>query len=195
MTDANAPERIWAHIEQEEDGSHYIEHLGDEPFGDDSVEYIRADLTPKVTVKPLEWRGPFPCNGFKRGRWTAGEFSIQKKDEEFFRVYRDLVDEKDRIYESLEDAKAAAQADYERRILSAVEITTAQGDSAEALTRDLPETQVPGPSNHYGGLLIQCKDGKPEWCIEDCGQLLWEPCPPDVFAALRALVEGGEADG
>lgn len=43
MTDA--PERIWANIEDEGDGP-FIEMLSDEPWSDETpgVEYVRADL-------------------------------------------------------------------------------------------------------------------------------------------------------
>lgn len=69
-------------------------------------------------VKPLVWEGPYPSNGFKKGRWVAGNFSVVRKGKAYWRVYRNFIDEKDAIYPSAEEAKAAAQADYERHVLS-----------------------------------------------------------------------------
>lgn len=79
---------------------------------------LQARLDEVRMVKPLVWQGPFPANGYKKGRWNAAEFSVVRKGKDYWRVYRNLIDEKDAIYPTPEDAKAAAQADYERRILS-----------------------------------------------------------------------------
>ena len=72
-------------------------------------------------VKPLHWHGPFPANGFKRGRWTAGNFSVVRKGQEYWRVFYNRIDEKSVVFPTAEAAKNAAQADYERRLSEAFE--------------------------------------------------------------------------
>ena len=59
-------------------------------------------------------------------------FSVQREGEKTWRVYRNITEQKAAIYESEDDAKAAAQADYERRILSAL-TTTGPGVAEAAL--------------------------------------------------------------
>ena len=53
----------------------------------------------------------------------------------------------------------------------------------------VPADQEPitaGPGNYYGSLEVRCKDGTPEWCVENYSGHHWEPCPPIVYAALLA---------
>jgi len=80
-----------------------------------TVKYIRADLT-KPTVKPLEWvdrPGGYRCT-------TNSQYSINLWGPK--QVWMDAYTTTSR-HETLAEAKAAAQADYERRILSALEDT------------------------------------------------------------------------
>jgi hypothetical protein len=59
---------------------------------------------------------------------------------------------------------------------------------------DLAETPIDGPENYYGCLWIKCEGGKPFWAIADYNGMDWFPCPAPVFAALRALANGGNDD-
>ena len=54
---------------------------------------------------------------------------------------------------------------------------------------DLPEVDVGGVGNHYGGLSIRCIDGRPEWSIENWDGHHWQDCPITVFHALKALID------
>lgn len=49
---SDAPERIWANIEDEGDGP-FIEFLSDEPWSPDDpgTEYVRADIHAEVTAE------------------------------------------------------------------------------------------------------------------------------------------------
>lgn len=141
-----------------------------------------------VSVRPLEWAG-----------FDSGLYYIEVREGGIANLYcRANADEDGHVEPmkggyltlvSLDDLKAAAQADYERRILSA--LSPAPMPVAEIA--ELPETPVGDVGNYYGGLAIRCRNGKPEWSIEDWGGHDWRDCPLPVFEALRALTqEGGE---
>ncbi|WP_176026494.1 hypothetical protein [Brucella intermedia] len=100
-----------------------------------STEYVRADLAlphlPGVGVKKLEWtKGvvdiayPHPgmkyvaCSTTPKGSWA---------------FWLDHAPETRSVFTSEEDAKAAAQADYEARILSAIETVIPVSQSSAAL--------------------------------------------------------------
>lgn len=109
----------------------------------DVLRALRAELDKAergVRVKELVWRGPFPANGYRKGRWNADVFSVVRKGDDYWRVYRNFCDEKDAIYPTPESAKAAAQADYERRILSALEPTPSEWNAAIEAAAKVAET-------------------------------------------------------
>lgn len=85
----------------------------------DAREYIRKDIARKV--KPLVWVDL----GDKWGTVTSGSMQITQK---FVAPYWSLsgagAEADADTFHSLEDAEAAAQADYEARILSALEDLT-----------------------------------------------------------------------
>lgn len=59
----------------------------------------------------------------------------------------------------------------------------------------VPADQEPlcvGPRNYYGSLEIRCKDGVPEWCVENYDGYHWEPCPRPVYDALLAAARGAK---
>lgn len=89
---------------------------------------VAADLPAAVTVKPLEWQGPYACNGYRKGNWKAREFSIQREGKNRYRLFKNHIDRHETVFETLGEAKAAAQADYKRRILSCL---TTQPDPAK----------------------------------------------------------------
>lgn len=149
----DAPERIFVHYETETDDAKWSEWDYTDAFTGFSHygEYIRADLA-KPTVKPLEWHeGPqYETDEYGCDSW--GEFSYEKIvatcKTQYLAVYQHSenkymwVDETlDNIrystyrkfpflekveipwYPTVKEAKEAAQADYEKRILSALEDT------------------------------------------------------------------------
>ena len=95
-----------------------------------AVRNIRAipAVTPQVTVKPLVWfeveRGN---NGY--GKWTAEGYTVRKIEGIFMLDFAGAGKSIWRFITS-DDAKAAAQADYEARIRSALTVTPAP-DAAE----------------------------------------------------------------
>lgn len=120
MTDA--PERIWADPATTFVGMdcwHEAPH-------ESRTEYIRADLA-KTKVKPLVWEGD--------GSWSHGpdEGWMEEANTPFGRGYSiefghngtfsvdSTFDWSEGGFETPDEAKAACQADYERRILDALE--------------------------------------------------------------------------
>ena len=119
----SAPERIWAfptHI----DKTHG--YFTPEKTYDVEVEYVRADLcTPAdERVKPLEWFEGAADGIFADQVWSADAYLIEKRKnvDNAFDLHCYFWDgDNARRYPTLEAAKAAAQADYEARILAALE--------------------------------------------------------------------------
>lgn len=73
-----------------------------------------------VAVKPLEWMVFCSNSGNCSANTALGEYVIQSEDELWI-VYRPHEDaQHGKGHDTLEAAKAAAQADYERRVLSAL---------------------------------------------------------------------------
>lgn len=123
-----APEMIWA----DTDNLTWVETDPAERMKDCEVQYVRADLaTPapqwQPKVKPLVWTDPAPPNDEYRydhvfAESALGRYSIEWKswkEYDDFGVFcaGDYVCSE----HQLEYAKAAAQADYERRILAALQ--------------------------------------------------------------------------
>lgn len=86
-----------------------------------------------VTVKKLEWKQE--DTSYWRASTSCGSYGVNKMDEGYFEMDGD-------IYADLEAAKAAAQADYAARILSAIEFVPSpreqaleEGDLRELLER------------------------------------------------------------
>lgn len=125
MTDQqNAPDRIWAWKDKDWDATLWNNHGDPRYTPKQAAEYIRADLAQQV--KPLVWDVPstsnnwihlsdtdFGCYGIHidGGRHRAWLESSRPP----FEIW--LGDDD---VGSVEAAKAAAQADYERRIRSAL---------------------------------------------------------------------------
>ena len=120
---SDAPGRIWAWPWNGETrrGQWHTSQIND------GVEYIRADLA-RPKVKPLKWVDAKISSNSPREtaeslvgtyevlRWAHGEFggSVPSTNPEASNI--EFVGG-----ESLQEAKAAAQEDYERRILAALE--------------------------------------------------------------------------
>ena len=129
---SEAPERIWGEVFRRDEGGHTLTIAGDYPLHrEDSVEYIRADLT-RPKVKPLEWvegdyttrdDAPMEERRIKLWDWRADIYTIiRQRGPDGLYVLRDKSDGIGAVVPTLEDAKAAAQEDYERRILAALEM-------------------------------------------------------------------------
>jgi hypothetical protein len=110
-------------------------------INDDDVEYVRADIAAspaptvsgEVAVKPLEWedREPYTYKGYWHKVWRAvnklfGDYRIdyswkvgtQEPDPPTFHVWMSGAGESK--FPTLDTAKAAAQAEYEQCIRSAL---------------------------------------------------------------------------
>ena len=140
MTDA--PERIWAEVFRSDEGGNTLTIAGDYKIhAEDSVEYIRADLA-RPKVKPLVWdvdgrslrmddtmafgRG-YDWDGYEclrqEGYGLASGYIIWP--EKIGGADWSLYGTHDGLFvpglAGEEAAKAAAQADYDRRIIAALE--------------------------------------------------------------------------
>ena len=116
-----APERIWGEVFRRDEGGHTLTIAGDYPLHkEDSVEYIRADLA-RPKVRPLEWVDLSEANRYLCYADTSfGGYRIRQIffPESCFVV---VTPTELRISENtLEEAKASAQRDYNRRILAAL---------------------------------------------------------------------------
>lgn len=133
-----APERIWVEDERPEGGS---VHVYDAPAGgvvDYTIEYVRADLTPApVAVKPLQWK-PVETTLYVglEAKTEFGSYKVFWSDD----ATRWLIDcpftNSHGGWGLQGEAEAAAQADYERRILSCL---TQQPDTVAEAARVLLE--------------------------------------------------------
>ena len=122
MTDA--PERIWAWVDYDGnwDGTWLADSQTLQPERLPDAEYIRADLA-KPRVKPLEWKEYCTANGRAMGYAINPlvTYHITQKffPEAFFSV--EVGEGSFLSADTMDGAKAAAQVDYERRILEALE--------------------------------------------------------------------------
>lgn len=82
-----------------------------------------------VKVKPLEWEYFFYASGAKAQVWNGANYLITKSWDGRYEVsasypgYSAGIQGIERFHPTLDAAKAAAQADYEARILSAIDTT------------------------------------------------------------------------
>lgn len=94
---------------------------------------VASDL---VKVKPLEWQ--FEArNGWRMGVCFADGYHLVRKDNGW-----QYANGGGGIYSSVEAAQAAAQADYDRRILAALDLSAVDAMAAkvERLTKALKHT-------------------------------------------------------
>lgn len=122
----------------------------------DAIAALPAVSAPGVKVRALEWTD-FEGRGAKAQAWNEANYMIQKCSDGRWEIsasypgYSTFIEGADRFYPTLDAAKAAAQADYEARILAALEqpaITEPAPDEAhyerhtvEALVRLLKEAR------------------------------------------------------
>lgn len=105
------------------------------------IHAIAALPAQGVRVRPLEWID-FEGRGAKAQAWNEANYMIQLWSDGRYEIsasypgYSTFIEGTDRFYPSLDAAKAAAQADYERRILAALDTPApAQTDAVEALVK------------------------------------------------------------
>jgi hypothetical protein len=96
-------------------------------------------VAPGVSIKPLAWID-FEGKGAKAPAWNEANYMIQLWSDGRYEIsasypgYSTFIEGTDRWYDTLAAAKAAAQADYERRILAALDTPApAMGELVEAL--------------------------------------------------------------
>ena len=130
-----APERIWLDWE----GPHGADHSFQlEPYSFDCKsqhQYIRADLA-KPRVKQLEWECYIVSNNKRIIAYSVTPMITYRIAQKFFPEMFFSIEIADGAFLSastLDAAKAAAQADYERRILSAITTRSAKDVRKEAL--------------------------------------------------------------
>lgn len=87
------------------------------------------------TVKPLVWVEPKADGVFAERIWASEIYTIEKRNHaEVFDLYCTLWDGDNSVrFDTLEAAKAAAQADYEARILSALDMQPTVSPDVAAL--------------------------------------------------------------
>lgn len=101
----------------------------------------------QVAVKPLEWRSEPP---YHVARVFRGHYSIERVDADTTRfVLRGTFIRND--YSTIAEAKAAAQADYETRIRSALAPSPADGavEALEAASHFIRDHYEPGIDSEY----------------------------------------------
>lgn len=140
-----------------------------DPFGAETVTSQAITALPAVqpTVKPLVWMD-FSDRGAKAQAWNEANYMIQRWSVGRWEVnasypgYGAPIDRICQFHPTLEAAKAAAQADYEARILSALDMQptispkqlAAQPDDVAALVEALVEISdrhIPDQPAAYGG--------------------------------------------
>jgi hypothetical protein len=121
------------HLAEREEYDRHQELLEAEKERDELADRL-AELegaNPAALVKPLVWED-FEGRGAKAQGWRKGNYLIQYwKTRDAFEVVESYPGHQgdsigDGFYPIIEAAKAAAQADYETRILSALEVIDAQ---------------------------------------------------------------------
>lgn len=90
-----------------------------------SAGYVHRDSV--VSVKALEWKKRSDGNGLYEGAWAIGHMWSVRNSPEGWVAFRFTDGEFLGAYTSETEAKAACQADYDRRILSALDIAEPGG--------------------------------------------------------------------
>lgn len=149
-----------------------------------------------VGVKPLEWKPIGPADSDIEAETELGTYVISVDSVVAGRTHYLWVagqgesEEHHSDYTSMAEAKAAAQADYERRILSAIEPAQAQGEgddeTYEIGKREGYEEAVQDIDRLTGGdgEYRYCTDGDPERHTPDAATMKLRIA--DRFTALRA---------
>lgn len=156
----------------------------------EAIAALPAVAAPGVRVKPLEWRDFGEISSAFDEVCQCGvlaEGPEEKSRKEAKRAARILAALDTSTPAPVSDAGAAnpGYTTPQSGEVPASSAPTPAPDAVKALP-DLEPTQVGDIFNPYGGLMIMAKDGKPFWCIGMWGEYDWKPCPPDVFAAIRA---------
>lgn len=125
-----------------------------------------------VEVKPLEWR--------ESGDWTAVlladlyRIEDQGRNWPTDRYWLDFNEHRLGKFDTLDEAKAAAQADYEKRILSALTTPPPQGEVAENRGCHPSHTTRMSDASSFDEVCVKC--GATDITGGGWGKLA-EPCP------------------
>jgi len=161
---------------------------------------IRALPAVRVGVKPLVWVD-FEGRGAKAQAWDCANYLIQKWSDGRWEVsasypgYSTSIEGLERFHPTLEAAKAAAQADYEARILDALEPQPVAADpiySAAVTASDFLDVAVskcPEPLKVLGAWLANNLDEDKWPTAERCLNAAAITPQPVTLAAAMALPE------
>lgn len=136
-----------------------------------------------IKIKPLEWE--YHPVGIMAAPSTGHAYIFDTRMKGHFRSIKGFNPQRD--FDTLDEAKAAAQADYERRILAALEpapVTLAQ--AARVLLDEWMHGEGP-----LGDLVCYSMDEDGVMRPDIDGR--WTEFPKIEAALLRALADAGEA--
>lgn len=193
--EVEVPNEIWLQLGCGEDGTHtWTAHKVDDPDFQEVGPYVRADRMPgRVTVKALEW---IECAD---GTWhdKGCRYELEKTGR-MWRVRRAVTGGGGYVCDcgSLEQAKAAAQADHQSRTFDDIEISEATGmnmleafeDTLElALGRDFDLHSVPldTDAEHLQSMLDRIRMNPAEFSPAKLGS--WLGYAQGVLVALNVV--------
>ena len=141
----DAPDEVWLQIGYGDEGTHtWASHQVAEDDIEQAGPYVRADrLSGRVRVKPLEWKETTPGRYIAKAPFNLGQYVVDRHPGGKLIVWiAPGPDEDWQPVKSLDDAFAAAQADYEARILAALEPAPTP-DAREKALREAAEVVKP----------------------------------------------------
>lgn len=157
------------------------------------IDHVQPVAIPaaEVAVKPLEWVD-FADRGAKAQAWNDANYMIQKWSDGRWEIsasypgYSTSIYGMDRFHPTLEAAKAAAQADYEARIMAELDVqaVTVQ-DAARVVADGLADGEVWRVAVNGAAAILN--SGMPEE--------YWTPVKQireTLDASLRAITDGRE---
>lgn len=158
----------------------------------DENERLRADLANAVKVKPLKWEKDPQNVSFVDAEYVDdfGLYCIAERVLFIGHTQTGIP------FDTVREAKAAAQADFERRILSAIATTphpaTEQPDAVQEAARLTPDQLVEQIADRLDSTDPDVAPWAVKWADDVASAISGaEPSPKAIAAALRAL-EGGE---
>ena len=124
MSDKTAPERIWLQTSGEPFDEVYADYQDEitwcqDPINEGDVEYIRADLA-KPRAKQLEWSSPWGDRD-EQAYSPVALYTLVYAYDGRWELRINSADCDSEVFETNEAAKAAAQADFERRVMECLE--------------------------------------------------------------------------
>ena len=170
-----------------------------EAIGNAIRAYLASTTSEPVAVKALEWRDePVPPSREWLAASSVGLYCIPGGQSVFFLRFRDK--ETLGTFDTLGEAKAAAQADYETRIRSALTIPpaapVAPADGVPIsvmIGAEVRRRNRVGADDEKGAISPSCEMAATEIvlsALNDCGFCVsWKPAPTLADATLKATRE------